>query len=129
MGENFDNQSLDDIKDDKPVEKSAADVESEFRLLEFHEAKKAMRYRSGLFWWGIISASLCLLCSVAWMLLSVFANLDTRLGVAFIASLAVEVIGIVAIIAKYLFPDHGMPRSRDSVKSVSEDDLSLPESS
>lgn len=123
MSDNFYEQSVDVISGNKPLNKSTADIESEFRSLEFREAENAMTYRSKLFKWGIGAASACLVCSILWMACSIFVRVDTRLGVAFIASLAVEVVGIIAIIAKYLFPENGMPRSRNPVKSVSESDL------
>lgn len=122
--EKYANSSVDGIKKDVDVKKSALQVERDFRDLEYQEAKSAKRYRFVLFVWGISAASICLAVSMFWMMCSHHSKGDAQIGVAFIASLTVEVIGIIAIIARYLFPEKGMPRSRGSVESISDDDLS-----
>lgn len=47
---------------------------------------------------------------------------ETPVGVAFIGGLAVEVVGVAVVIAKYLFPDGGATSNRLLAPSVSEED-------
>lgn len=129
MDNDFDDQKVDAIAQDKELNQEAIDIENQFRTLELEEAKNAMSYRSDLYKWGIRWTTSCLAASALYVIASAFFSLNTRIGVAFIASLAVEVVGIVVVIAKYFFPDHGVPHSRKRVKKILDSDLDTSESS
>lgn len=73
---------------------------------EDERLQQANKLRGKFFWWGIMATSLCIFtsCFVA-VTLTFQRELTTGIATAFITGLTVEIIGVTAIIAKYLFPN------------------------
>ena len=66
---------------------------------------------------------MCVVASIVILIvLMLYGVYETAVGVAFISGLAVEVVGIAAIIAKYLFPDKGAGNKTANAPSVVEED-------
>lgn len=84
------------------------DLEHRLREARAKEVEDAAGYRRKFFWWGIVLTSVCVAASIgALIFLTIRGVYETALGVAFVSGLAVEVVGLAAIIAKYLFPAGG----------------------
>lgn len=112
-------QRLDDELGDKPVsDLSEAEVDPESKVrtykdrIDDEEAKRheqANRLRVPFFWFGIVLASVCVATSGV---ISVWgtvggSQLAAPAMVAFISGLSVQTIGILWVIARYLFtPPH-----------------------
>ena len=103
----------DDVTTDVPPENEqddATQVSDEFQKLELQEAKNALRYRRWFMWWGLGAVSFCIIVSAITVgSLFWFGGYREMASVliAFIGSIAVEVVGIAIVIAKYLFPNGG----------------------
>lgn len=107
-----------DRPDDVGVDARDAADERERRRLRNDELRHAARYRAVFLVWGLSIVTVCVAASAVcvWALFR-FGGYREMQGVivAFIGSLAVEVVGIAAIIARYLFPEGG-PRHSDGAK-------------
>ena len=116
-------QSSEGLTNADPSDDDVAEIEKRVRSAYAQELEDAIRYRRRFFWWGVTITSVCVLASIGMIVFLVFRNTyETPVGVAFISGLAVEVVGVAVVIAKYLFPDGGANSSRLPAPSVSEED-------
>lgn len=117
------NQSSDGLASTDPANDDVAEIEKRVRSAYAQELEDAIKYRRRFFWWGVIITSVCVLASIGMIVFFVIRNAyETPVGVAFISGLAVEVVGVAVVIAKYLFPDGGAASNRFPAPSVSEED-------
>ncbi|SHE25213.1 hypothetical protein [Actinomyces glycerinitolerans] len=92
--------------DDVPTYASHEEIAEKVDQLEVDRRAQANELRYEFFDFGVKSAYVCVLTSAGvstWM--AATDKMTDTIAVAFITGLAVEVLGITAIIAKYLFPD------------------------
>lgn len=116
-------QSSEGLTNADPSNDDVAEIEKRVRSAYAQELEDAIRYRRRFFWWGVTITSVCVLASIGMIIFLVFSNdYETPVGVAFISGLAIEVVGVAVVIAKYLFPDGGATSGRFSTPSVSEED-------
>lgn len=116
-------QSSDGLANTDPANGDVAEIEKRVRSAYAQELEDAIKYRRRFFWWGVGITSACVLASIGMIIFLVLRNTyETPVGVAFISGLAVEVVGVAVVIAKYLFPDGGATVSHSTSPSVSEED-------
>jgi hypothetical protein len=74
-------------------------------LAEANRLDQANNLRQKFFWFGVVAASTCVLTSCYMAIhLTVFKMITAPTVIVFISGLTIEVLGIIAIIANYLFP-------------------------
>ena len=97
-------QLSNDISLDSKDERDAAELDNLDLERERFQQANAMRGR--FFRWGLVVTSLCIVTSCGLAIVLTFQReLTTGIATAFITGLTVEIIGVTAIIAKYLFPN------------------------
>lgn len=116
-------QSSEGLTGVDPSDDDVADIEKRVRGAYAQKLEDAIRYRRRFFWWGVGITSVCVSASIGMIVFLVLQDVyETPVGVAFIGGLAVEVVGVAVVIAKYLFPDGGATSNRLLAPSVSEED-------
>jgi hypothetical protein len=103
--EEFDDQSEDELK--KAVERSSDDAQlaRELQQAELERRKQQNRLRSIFFWVASGLAGATVLTSVVMVIVVLAgADIEAAVAVAFISGLAVETVGVLAVMAGYLFP-------------------------
>lgn len=119
----FSTQGPESLHQSNPDSKDAAHIER--RILEAYarELEDAIDYRRRFFWWGVAITSVCVLASVGVIVFLVLhGDYETPVGVAFVSGLAVEVVGVAVVIAKYLFPEGGSRQRFPGDATVSEEE-------
>lgn len=97
-------QSSEGLTGVDPSDDDVADIEKRVRGAYAQELEDAIRYRRRFFWWGVGITSVCVSASIGMIVFLVLQDVyETPVGVAFIGGLAVEVVGVAVVIAKYLF--------------------------
>jgi hypothetical protein len=82
-----------------------ADAVDRTELAEANRLDQANNLRQKFFWFGVVAASTCVLTSCYMAIhLTVFKMITAPTVIVFISGLTIEVLGIIAIIANYLFP-------------------------
>lgn len=96
------------LTDDVILSKDTEDLVDAVDRTELAEANRldqANNLRQKFFWFGVVAASTCVLTSCYMAIhLTVFNMITASTVVVFISGLTIEVLGIIAIIANYLFP-------------------------
>lgn len=116
-------QSSDGLKNANPDNDDVANIEKRIREAYAKELEAALAYRTKFFWWGVIVTSVCVVASIGILIFLVCRGVyETAVGVAFISGLAVEVVGVAVVIAKYLFPENGGSAIRASGSAIAEED-------
>lgn len=111
-----------DLRQSDPANDDVVDIEAEIRQTQLQELRDALIFRKGFFRWGVTLTSACVLFSVGFLVLLVKVGMyQTPVGVAFVSGLAVEIVGIAVVIAKYLFPDGGVTVRGGVGKGVTEE--------
>lgn len=116
-------QSSEGLVNADPTNGDVSEIENRVRGAYAQELEDAIKYRKRFFWWGVGITSVCVLASIGMIVFLVLRGVyETPVGVAFVSGLAVEVVGVVVVIAKYLFPDGGAASGKFPTPSVSEED-------
>lgn len=85
--------------------KDLVDAVDRTELAEANRLDQANNLRQKFFWFGVVAASTCVLTSCYMAIhLTVFKMITAPTVIVFISGLTIEVLGIIAIIANYLFP-------------------------
>lgn len=100
--------SVDQLSNDVSLDRKDEKKASELDKRENERLQQAHDMREKFFKWGLKVTSACIAtsCGLA-AVLTCQHELTTGIATAFITGLTVEVIGVTAIIAKYLFPNGG----------------------
>ena len=108
LEEQLEEASVDQLSYDVSLNRKDEKEASKLDKREDERLQQANKLRGKFFWWGIMATSLCIFtsCFVA-VTLTFQRELTTGIATAFITGLTVEIIGVTAIIAKYLFPNKG----------------------
>ena len=123
MREAQDERSSSELIRSNPKNDDVKDIERRISEARAQELEDANEYRTRFFYWGVGITTLCVVASIVILIvLMLYGVYETAVGVAFISGLAVEVVGIAAIIAKYLFPDKGAGNKTTNAPSVVEED-------
>lgn len=106
MSNNFEDATTDGLADDVPVGEDAQKLLKAIHTLEYTRLDQAQQFRTFFFWSALAFALVSVLASVFIVISThIFGTqLATEVSVAFFASVTVEVLGLMAIIAAYLFP-------------------------
>lgn len=115
-------QHSEQLEQSASIVKDVADIERRVREAHARELEDAIEYRRRFFRWGVLITSMCIIASISILILLILhGDYETPVGVAFVSGLAVEVVGVVVVIAKYLFPNGGSHSTPISEVSISEE--------
>ena len=105
MTGNFDEASVSDLTGDVKREAAADALAHSIRVEDLRKKTQANDLRNLFFWLAAGLAAVTVLTS-AGLVISVLAGaeIDGTVAIAFISGLAVETVGVLAIMAGYLFP-------------------------
>lgn len=107
-----DERSSSELMQSDPENDDVKGIERRMRKARAQELEDANKYRTRFFYWGVGITTLCVVSSIGILVFLTFRGVyETAVGVAFVSGLAVEVVGIAAIIAKYLFPNGGADKN------------------
>ena len=112
----WDGLSVDELENEPSNSISASDGSKAVRAA-LKTDKQKRRLRTKLFRWALWTTSLVLGANVVMFILyfiSQWGRVEASVMIAWISGTVVEILGIVAIMARYLFePDKGHPSPRD----------------
>ncbi|WEV75641.1 hypothetical protein [Bifidobacterium sp. ESL0800] len=106
---------------------SLPSVLDEFDKEDLKALQNATEDREKFLNWGLWATSICIGVSILVVVALFWFKTYTQLGsvlIAFISGLAVEVVGIAAVMAKYLFPGNG-PQRHNKVSTTIDQASSL----
>lgn len=97
-------------KKDQPLEQSAVDFEKHLEQKlknENDRAEQALQLRKNFFWIAValVIATMAVSCFISVWIVVTMKEINTPVIVSFISGLAVESLGLMFIIARYLYPN------------------------
>lgn len=97
--------TIESLNRDVRTDETDSELDEEMQNMEVKRLEQALGLRETFFWFGVASASVVVLAScIVAVWLTETRQMTSAIAVAFFTGVAVEVLGIVAIIANYLFP-------------------------